>query len=73
MNNVKALIASHNGRILNNKDKNEEIPECRCRKYPCPMRGKCESSDIVYKAKICEEQNTLNNKIYYGLCSTKFK
>ena len=70
MPNMGNIIKSHNKAILKNKSEQTEKP-CSCRVAEnCPLNGKCEVKNIVYKATV-----TSNNKKmdYYGLCSTEFK
>ena len=55
--NIKAIIASHNSKILNGP-KQREGKKCNClrsRKDKCPMRGDCCHSDVIYHATVKEE------------------
>ena len=56
--NIKAIIASHNSKILNGPPKQREGKKCNClrsRKDKCPMRGDCCHSDVIYHATVKEE------------------
>ena len=56
--NIKAIIASHNSKILNGPPKKREGKKCNClrsRKDKCPMRGDCCHSDVIYHATVKEE------------------
>ena len=42
---------------------------CNCRQNPCPLRGECNKSDLVYKASI---EGVPEKFFYYGSTSNKF-
>ena len=66
----KNIIQAHNSKILRPQKPIEEYP-CNCRnKNECPLNGKCQIDNIVYKATV---NSQLGEKAYIGLCSTTFK
>ena len=70
--NVKAHIDEHNRRVLN--DKGEEGQSgCNCRsKANCPLKGKCQTKNLVYQADVLSDNN--NKKMtYYGQTKRTFK
>jgi hypothetical protein len=76
MPNMKAIIASHNKKILSRTSKETDKP-CNCRKdkttkkVSCPVvNGSCRSKNVIYKAAVQTENTT---KFYIGLSSTEFK
>ena len=76
--NLKKQIASHNSKILReNEGPQEEIP-CNCRKKEeCPLKGKCQTPNIIYQATITQQPTTPENDqpvthTYVGL-ATSFK
>ena len=76
MPNIKAIIASHNKKILNSTQK-EADKNCNCRKdkttkkVNCPVvNGSCRSKNIIYKASVKTGKET---NFYIGLSSTEFK
>ena len=71
LNNVKSEITSHNRR-LRNSTKIETKPPCDCRKKDsCPLNGKCQITNLVYKADITTEDG--DHKIYIGTTGNSFK
>ena len=67
-----AIIAAHNKKLLGN-DNNVVERDCNCQtrnKPNCPLRGKCCTQSIVYKAEINVNNVTKN---YYGLTEGEFK
>ena len=75
MPNMANIIASSNKNKIEENEKissgeKNSIKGCKCRENPCPLNGNCEVNNIVYKASvICEQEE---EKVYYGLTSTKF-
>ena len=70
--NMGAIIAAHNKKLLGSENVNAER-DCNCqpRNRPnCPLRGKCCTQSIVYKAEIQVNNVTKN---YYGLTEGEFK
>ena len=79
MQNMKSIIASHNKKILENKDDSKSDEPCNCPKSKdagtvnCPMvNGSCQSKGIIYKATVKSTDNS-KPKFYIGLTATKFK
>ena len=67
--NMSAIIATHNKKLLS--DQTEKDRNCNCRvKKDCPLRGKCCTKTVVYKAEIQAENTTKN---YIGLTEGEFK
>ena len=70
--NMEAIISAHNKKLLGSEHVNIER-DCNCQaqnKQNCPLRGKCCTQSIVYKAEI-QVNNTTKN--YYGLTEGEFK
>ena len=42
-------------------------------KSKCPLKNKCLSNNVLYKANITSASENYRNKIYYGISETKFK
>ena len=70
MPNMGVRIAGQNKQKLDPKvdDKNKN-QGCTCRQNPCPLRGECDKSDLVYKATI---EGVPEPFFYYGSTSIKF-
>ena len=52
MDNIANIIQSKNKMILNS-DKDKETELCNCRvKNNCPLKGKCKTSNVIYKAAV---------------------
>ena len=77
MSNIKNLIQRHNKRTLNNikkteKTKTEPIESlCNCRnKEQCPIKNKCLTKNVIYKATVTTKKETMN---YIGSTGGPFK
>ena len=71
MRNMKALISSHNAKVLTPTPDAEPKP-CSCRKKDeCPLAGKCLTECIVYQASVATPGKATMS--YYGLCEGDFK
>jgi hypothetical protein len=71
MRSMGSIIRTHNSCIR--RKENHEAPkkECNCRaKGSCPLRGKCLTESIVYKATVKSGETS---KFYVGLSGGKFK
>ena len=65
-----SVIKSHNKQINNPQDKT--LDPCNCRvKEDCPLSGECQSSNIIYKAKVTPASG--DTKHYIGLTENLFK
>ena len=71
MNNMAAIISSHNAKIL--APAPEQAPRtCNCRQPDnCPLNGHCLTECIVYKATVSVPQKPARH--YYGLTEGPFK
>ena len=70
MPNMKAIINQHNNKILNDDPSHDEI-NCNCRnKSECPIKDKCQSETIIYKATVDSQRG---KAIYIGSCESTFK
>lgn len=71
MNNMAAVISSHNAKVLNPTP--ASVPRaCNCRQPDnCPLNGKCLTECVVYKATVTSQQNPA--RYYYGLTEGAFK
>ena len=70
MPNIKRIIHAHNWKILNStKEKQEQ--KCNCRKKKeCPVQGKCQVANVIYRASLRNDGIT---KYYVGSTGMKFK
>ena len=83
MNNIKDEINKHNAKMnrRNVNTKNDKACNCKPKKdfigpINCPLKGKCQTRSVVYKAEVnCKDQKNRNlpKKVYFGLTSRKFK
>ena len=74
MPNMKQIISNHNKTILN-KDNNTEskTSNCNCRiKEACPVNQKCQTSSLIYQAKVTRHDNN-KEESYIGLTDNTFK
>ena len=63
------IISGHNKKVMRPTSHVEK--GCNCRKpNECPLGGKCQTADMVYK---CEVQTANNSQEYIGLTSNTFK
>ena len=71
--NIKTIINSHNTKTLFPKNSAEQRP-CNClNKVNCPLKQKCLTTNIVYKAKGTSSNQNYLEKVYFGSCETTFK
>ena len=73
MPNIQRKISAHNSKVQKAEtiQQEEDLP-CNCRKLPCPMDGKCQSTkSVVYKASVVDENG--NTEHYTGLTKNTFK
>ena len=72
MPNVSNIIAGHNKNILQ-QDKALRELGCNCKggSQTCPLKGKCQTESLVYKATVTSPDNTVAE--YIGQSSTSFK
>ena len=53
--NIKKIIQSHNRKVLSKNKKDDNRKECNCqvsKREKCPLRGKCQQRNVVYKATL---------------------
>ena len=73
MNNVRAIIQSHNKRTLARKDTpaNQPSRSCNCtKKDQCPLNGKCLTENLIYKATVSSSSGMME---YLGSTGQTFK
>ena len=72
MTNINSIIKSHNDSTLKRTKILNHPPEktCNCRSQTCPLRGKCLSSAVVYKATVTYDNQT---RSYIGSTGGTFK
>ena len=78
MNNMEAIISSHNRKVIQNDEvQNQQIlnpnpRQCNCREgiASCPLDGKCLQGPLVYKATVNSNNEIAN---YIGLAGNNFK
>ena len=74
MRNMKAIIKSHNAKVLAPPPPPEPPNMCSCpraKKAECPLSGQCLTKNVVYKATVSTQGKP--DMPYYGLASTTFK
>lgn len=73
MNNMKSIIQAHNSQVMKKSNPKPTERECNCiNKTNCPLRGKCLTSAIVYKATVTVESDD-KTYVYIGLTGGQFK
>ena len=70
MSNMKQHITGLNKLKLEGKTTNT-IAICKCRNNPCPLQGKCDSEDIVYRGQVEDKEG--KKYIYIGMTSEPFR
>ena len=64
------MIKSHNKNVINKLVK--ESKSCNCRVKPeCPLNGRCQVTDIIYKCAVLPPDKP--NKVYFGTAEGDFK
>ena len=72
MENIKTIISRHNHRLLKKNPTQKPVP-CKCQKPDeCPLDGKCNVDNIVYKATVTTTDDG-NTKEYIGMTANPFK
>ena len=73
MSNFKSKIAAHNSRVRRMNEPAPPPPGCNCTGImgPCPLRGGCLESCVVYGAEVVDSSN--NSETYTGLTANTFK
>ena len=72
MPNLGKKISAHNLKILRNRSAGGEVIDpCKCRKFECPVQGKCKEKGVVYHATVDSDDNRTEH--YIGLTETTFK
>ena len=68
---MKAILSSHNKKVLNPPVDNVQAKTCNCKKNAvCPLNGVCLTPAIVYNGHLTTETTT---ERYVGLCEPPFK
>ena len=71
MPNMKQAITKHNYEVQRSEP-NLPIEGCNCRvNTPCPMDGNCLAKEVVYKAKVVDQDGAIST--YTGLTGNTFK
>jgi hypothetical protein len=71
MNNIDAMISSHNKSQLIETKTTNATKNCNCRqKSSCPMERNCQANSIIYQAEVTTKDS---KETYVGLCDTEFK
>ena len=68
MPNMKAVLSSHNKKVMHPKSTDINEIKCNCKKKDeCPLKNNCLASSLVYEATLsCSDQNYQSTK-YIGL------
>ena len=70
MSNMKSIFSSQNKSKLASATTDAQYDySCNCQQVPCPLQGKCNARDIIYKATI---SNTPAEHINLGSTSNRF-
>ena len=69
MANMEKIISGHNKKITGASG-SMETNGCNCRKPPCPLDGKCKTTNLVYKSTVTTADSTME---YIGLTGNTFK
>ena len=70
--NLGSKISAHNKKILRNSmPKEEEEEPCKCKKFECPVQGRCNEKGVIYHATVKRGDNITDH--YIGLTETTFK
>ena len=72
--NMRALIESHNSKVLSKGETTLERT-CNCqksRKHLCPLQGKCLTEGLIYRAEVKDEKNS-EPMVYIGQTIRPFK
>ena len=70
--NVKATIAKHNSKLLNQSGPSDKTERCCCRDpAECPLPNKCAVQNVVYQATVSTQGS--EDDYYVGLTSRPFK
>ena len=76
MINVKNHINQHNRKVLTNGTGNStsDLRKCNCLNAPdCPLDGKCLEKEVLYQGAVSTNLANYKEKLYKGICATKFK
>ena len=69
--NMGTVISAQNAKLLKPPGQ-DETKTCNCRtKENCPVNGKCLKTEVIYRAKVIEENG--NEQTYTGLTCNSFK
>ena len=73
LGNIKSEITGNNRRIRtgNSDQLTEKSCNCRSKVEPCPLNGKCQTSNLVYRADIRSDDT--DHRIYIGTTGNTFK
>jgi hypothetical protein len=69
MPNMARIISGHNKKVTGSST-SMETKGCNCRSQPCPLEGKCKTTNLVYRSTVEAAGTT---KQYIGLTSNTFK
>ena len=69
MPNMARIISGHNKKVIGSSA-HLETKGCNCRKPPCPLDGKCKTTNLLYRGTVKTANFT---KHYVGLSSNSFK
>ena len=69
MPNIGKIISGQNKKIIGGQI---DPPPCKCRDFPCPVEGKCETKGVIYS---CEVKRASDGHVesYVGLTEKSFK
>ena len=69
--NIGSAISSHNKKLLTPPTP-EETNKCNCKeKENCPVKGKCQKTEVIYRATVTQEDG--NENTYTGITCNTFK
>ena len=76
--NISNILSKHNRKLLNEliaRDRNPDLASCNYRsKEECPLSGRCNSRNVVYKACISPlEHKKDGERVYIGISAGNWK
>ena len=70
MSNMQNILSSQNkAKLVSEPTNTLSEYTCNCQQDPCPLQGRCNARDIIYKATI---HNTPAEHVYLGSTSNRF-
>ena len=72
MANIKSIINMHNKKVIT--EKKTESVKCNCINKPdFPLSNQCQTTNIIYQAKLISNLRNYHEKVYCGTSEDTFK